>query len=175
MQKAVLAAGCFWCYEPIFKSLKGVKNVILGYSGGNIGYPTYLEVSSGDTGFAESVLVEFDDTEITYRTLLDVFFAIHDPTTLNRQGNDSGTQYRSAIFYIDDDQKNIAEEKVRELDNNKEFDSPIVTEVTKFKNFYPAEQYHQNFFANNPSHPYCQRIITPKIKKFREKFKSFII
>lgn len=169
-QTAILAGGCFWCLEAVFDDLKGVESVESGYSGGHVPNPTYKQVCSDTTGHAEVVRVTFDPTIITYRDLLKVFFAIHDPTTLNRQGNDIGTSYRSAIFYLDEEQKRTAEEVIRELTDAKLWPNPIVTEVTKFDAFYMAEDYHQEYFANNPFQPYCMAVVAPKVAKFRKQF-----
>ena len=169
-QTAILAGGCFWCLEAVFDDLKGVESVESGYSGGHVPNPTYKQVCSDTTGHAEVVRVTFDPTVITYRDLLKVFFAIHDPTTLNRQGNDIGTSYRSAIFYLDEEQKQAAEEVIRELTDAKLWPNPIVTEVTKFDAFYLAEDYHQEYFANNPFQPYCMAVVAPKVAKFRKQF-----
>ncbi|GAB4487825.1 MAG: peptide-methionine (S)-S-oxide reductase MsrA [Anaerolineales bacterium] len=169
-QTAILAGGCFWCLEAVFDDLKGVESVESGYSGGHVPNPTYKQVCSDTTGHAEVVRVTFDPTIITYRDLLRVFFAIHDPTTLNRQGNDIGTSYRSAIFYLDEEQKRTAEEVIRELTDAKLWPNPIVTEVTKFDAFYMAEDYHQEYFANNPFQPYCMAVVAPKVAKFRKQF-----
>lgn len=170
LQTATLAGGCFWCLEAVYDELKGVHSVESGYAGGQMDNPTYREVCNGNTGHAEVVQIRFDPTIISYRDLLNVFFTIHDPTTLNRQGADIGTQYRSAIFYHDEEQKKIAEEAIRELNAQKIWDNPIVTEVTKFDKFYKAEDYHQEYFANNPYQPYCQVVVAPKVSKFRKHF-----
>ncbi len=169
-QVATLAGGCFWCLEAVFDEVKGVVSVESGYAGGQIKNPSYKAVCSGMTGHAEVVQVTFDPNVVSYRDLLNVFFAIHDPTTLNRQGADVGTQYRSAIFYHDDEQKAIAEEVIGELNAQEIWDSPIVTEVTKFDKFYMAENYHQEYFVNNPYQPYCQAVVAPKVAKFRKHF-----
>lgn len=199
METATLAGGCFWCTEAIFKRLKGVKSVTPGYSGGSLDNPTYEQVCSGTTGHAEAIKIKFDPKIIPYEKLLEVFFALHDTTTLNQQGNDFGTQYRSAIFYHDDNQKKSAQkvkeriekshpEAGRPLDESHHKQSlrssptlrgaglknPIVTEITPFKNFYKAENYHQNYFDNNRTQPYCQLIIDPKIKKLYEEFGGII-
>ncbi len=170
LQTATLAGGCFWCLEAVFDELKGVASVESGYSGGHVENPTYRAVCSGSTGHAEATQIRFDPEVISYRDLLKVFFSIHDPTTLNRQGADVGTQYRSAIFYHDEGQKQAAEEVIRELSAEKLWDQPIVTELSKFDKFYKAEDYHQEYFANNPYQPYCMAIIAPKVTKFRKKF-----
>lgn len=170
LQTATLAGGCFWCLEAVYDELKGVHSVESGYAGGHMDNPTYREVCNGNTGHAEVVQIRFDPSIISYRDLLNVFFTIHDPTTLNRQGGDIGTQYRSAIFYHDDEQKKIAEEVIKELNAQKLWDNPIVTEVTKFDRFYVAEDYHQEYFAKNPYQPYCQVVVAPKVAKFRKHF-----
>jgi peptide-methionine (S)-S-oxide reductase len=169
-QTAILAGGCFWCLEAVFDDLKGVQAVESGYSGGHIANPTYKQVCSETTGHAEVVRVTFDPSIITYRDLLMVFFAIHDPTTLNRQGNDVGTSYRSAIFYQDEEQKRAAEEVIKELTAAQLWPNPIVTEVTQFEAFYMAEDYHQEYFANNSFQPYCMAVVAPKVAKFRKQF-----
>lgn len=169
-QTATLAGGCFWCLEAVFDDIKGVHSVESGYSGGHAATPTYRQVCSGDTGHAEAVQIRFDPAIVSYRDLLNVFFAIHDPTTLNRQGADVGTQYRSAIFYHDEGQKRAAEELIKELNAQKIWDSSIVTEVTKFDKFYVAEDYHQEYFARNPYQPYCMAVVAPKVAKFRKHF-----
>ncbi|MBI4762268.1 MAG: peptide-methionine (S)-S-oxide reductase MsrA [Chloroflexota bacterium] len=170
LQTATLAGGCFWCLEAVFDEIRGVHSVESGYSGGHAANPTYRQVCNGDTGHAEVVQIRFDPAVVSYRDLLNVFFAIHDPTTLNRQGADVGTQYRSAIFYHDEEQKRTAEELIKELNAQKIWDSPIVTEVTKFDKFYPAEDYHQEYFARNPYQPYCMAVVAPKVAKFRKYF-----
>lgn len=167
---ATFANGCFWCTEAIFQKIKGVEKVTSGYSGGDLDNPTYEEVSEGDTGHAEAIQIEFDSEIINFKELLDIFFKTHDPTTLNRQGNDIGTQYRSAIFYHNLDQKKIAEEVIAELESEKYFSDPIVTEVTEFTNFFPAEDYHQRFYEKNGNYPYCKIVIDPKIKKLLNEF-----
>lgn len=168
LQTATLAGGCFWCLEAVFDEVKGVHGVESGYAGGKTANPTYRQVCEGNTGHAEAVQVHFDPTVVSYRDLLNVFFAIHDPTTLNRQGNDIGTQYRSAIFYHDEEQKRIAEELIKELNAQKIWDKPIVTEVSKLDKFYMAEDYHQEYFAKNPYQPYCMAVVAPKVAKFRK-------
>ncbi len=170
VQTATLAGGCFWCLEAVFDELKGVISVELGYSGGRAENPTYREVCTGMTGHAEAVQIRFDSSILSYRDLLNVFFAMHDPTTLNRQGADVGTQYRSAIFYHDDEQKAVAQELIRDLNGQHIWDQPIVTEVAKFDKFYVAEDYHQEYFANNPYQPYCMAVVAPKVAKFRKHF-----
>ncbi len=170
LETATLAAGCFWCVEAVFDDLRGVEDVVSGYSGGHTENPTYKEVCSETTGHAEVVQIKFDPEEISFRDILYVFFAVHDPTTLNRQGNDIGSSYRSAIFYHSDEQKQIAEEVIAELDDKDIWEDPIVTEVTEFTNSYPAEDYHQEYFANNPTQPYCAAVVAPKVLKFRKMF-----
>ena len=170
METATLAGGCFWCLEAVFMRLRGVDRVESGYAGGQVENPTYRAVCNGTTGHAEVVQVDFDPKQISYRELLEVFFAIHDPTTLNRQGNDVGTQYRSAIFYHDDKQKQEAERAIEEFTEQKVWDSPIVTEVVPLTKFYPAEEYHREYYDRNPEQGYCQVIISPKVSKLRQKF-----
>jgi peptide-methionine (S)-S-oxide reductase len=170
LETATLAAGCFWCVEAVFDDLKGVKDVISGYSGGHTDNPTYREVCNGDTGHAEVAQIKFDPKEVSFRDILHVFFAVHDPTTPDRQGNDIGSQYRSAIFYHTDEQKRIAEETIKEVESEAVYDDPIVTEVKPLEKFYPAEDYHQEYFANNPNQPYCTAVVAPKVAKFRKKF-----
>jgi peptide-methionine (S)-S-oxide reductase len=174
METAVFGGGCFWCTEAIFTRLRGVESVESGYAGGSTENPTYEQVSSGNTGHAESIRIEFDPKVIDYKDLLNVFFATHDPTTLNRQGNDVGTQYRSAVFYTSDEQKQKAEEFVALLEADKVYDNSIVTEVSKLDKFYPAESYHQRYYENNESKPYCQFVINPKIAKLRQKFTTLL-
>ena len=169
-QIATLAGGCFWCLEAVFDDLKGVESVESGYSGGHVPNPTYKQVCSDTTGHAEAVRITFDPTVIPYADLLRVFFSIHDPTTLNRQGNDVGTQYRSAIFYHDEEQKRVSEEVIREINATGIWDAPIVTEVTPLDRFYIAEDYHQEYFKKNPFQGYCRVVIAPKVTKFRHKF-----
>lgn len=170
LEVATLAGGCFWCLEAVYDDLKGVVDVVSGFSGGNTPNPTYNQVVTGMTGHAEVVQVTFDPQEISYREILEVFFSIHDPTTLNRQGPDIGTQYRSAIFYHSPEQKAAAEGIIQELESEKIWDNPIVTQVTPFEAFYPAEDYHQEYYARNPGAGYCQVIIAPKLAKFRKKY-----
>jgi peptide-methionine (S)-S-oxide reductase len=167
---ATLAGGCFWCLEAVFNELRGVEKVVSGYSGGRAINPSYEEVSSGTTGHAETVQITFDPQVITFKELLEVFFTIHDPTTLNRQGPDHGTQYRSVIFYRSPEQKAIAEQVIADINAAKIWDKPIVTEVTKFGAFYAAEGYHQQYYARNPNQAYCQMVIAPKVIKFRKQF-----
>ena len=167
---ATLAGGCFWCLEAVFDDLRGVERVESGYSGGNVPDPSYQQVCTGTTGHAEVVQVTFDPQVISFRELLEVFFTIHDPTTLNRQGADVGTQYRSAIFYHSPEQKEIAERIIAELNAARIWGAPIVTEVTPFTKFYKAEDYHQEYYQQNPYQPYCQMVITPKVAKFRKEY-----
>jgi peptide-methionine (S)-S-oxide reductase len=169
-ETATLGGGCFWCTEAFFDSLKGVEKVESGYSGGHTENPSYQEVCGGGTGHAEVINVTFDPELISFKEVLQIFFATHDPTTLNRQGNDIGTQYRSAVFYHSAEQKRIAEEVIGEITEAEIYDDPIVTEVTEFTNYYPAENYHQDYFANNPDQPYCSAIVAPKVAKFRRVF-----
>lgn len=170
LETATLGAGCFWCVEAVFDDLKGVESVESGYSGGHTENPTYQQVCSETTGHAEVANVNFNPEEISFKEILQVFFAVHDPTTLNRQGNDVGSSYRSAIFYHDENQKRIAEEVIREVTAEGVYDNPIMTEVTPFDKFYIAENYHQEYFANNPTQPYCAAVVAPKVAKFRQKF-----
>jgi peptide-methionine (S)-S-oxide reductase len=174
METAVFGGGCFWCTEAIFTRLRGVESVESGYAGGSTENPTYEQVSSGNTGHAESIRIEFDPKVIDYKDLLNVFFATHDPTTLNRQGNDIGTQYRSAVLYTSNEQKQKAEEFIAQLESDKVYDDSIVTEVSKLDKFYPAESYHQRYYENNESKPYCQFVINPKIAKLRQKFTALL-
>jgi len=167
---ATYGAGCFWCLEAIFQELKGVETVIPGYMGGTVKNPSYKEVCTGRTGHAEVARITYDPTIIDFESLLEVFFRTHDPTTLNRQGNDRGTQYRSVIFYHDDIQKNLAEETIGKLEQAQVFTSPIVTEVVEAQVFYEAEDYHRDYFMNNPEQPYCSAVIRPKVEKFRKVF-----
>ena len=172
METATLAAGCFWCVEAVFDDLKGAEDVVSGYSGGHTENPTYKEVCSETTGHAEVVQIRFDPAELSFADLLRVFFSVHDPTQLNRQGNDIGTSYRSAIFYHSEEQKQTALEVIDEVNNEGIYDKPIVTEVTAFDKFWPAEDYHQEYFANNPNQPYCAAVVAPKVAKFRQKYVS---
>jgi peptide-methionine (S)-S-oxide reductase len=167
---ATLAGGCFWCLEAVYDDLKGVERVESGYMGGSVPNPTYDDVCTGRTGHAEVAQITFDPNVVSFRELLEIFFVIHDPTTLNRQGNDMGTQYRSAIFYHSPEQKQIAEETIGELTREKVFPSPIVTQVVPSGPFYVAEDYHQEYFARNPFQPYCTYIVSPKLAKFRKHF-----
>ena len=171
---ATLGGGCFWCIEAIYERVRGVVKVTSGYSGGHVENPTYEQVSTGTTGHAESVQIEFDPTVISYNEILDIFWQIHDPTQLNRQGNDIGPQYRSVIFYHNERQKEIALKSKAELEKEKIFDKPIVTEITAFKRFYPAESYHKNYYDRNSDEPYCQLVITPKLQKFKKHFSEYL-
>lgn len=166
---ATLGGGCFWCVEAVFDGLKGVESVVSGYSGGHVDNPTYRQVCAGTTGHVEVVQVTYDPQEISFRDVLEVFFATHDPTTWDRQGADVGPQYRSAVLYHDEEQKRIAEETIKDLESQGIFDRPIVTVVEPFEKFYVAEEYHQDYFKNNPAQPYCQVIIAPKVAKFRKE------
>jgi peptide-methionine (S)-S-oxide reductase len=166
---ATLGGGCFWCLEPVYEELKGVEKVESGYSGGTVPNPTYRQVCTETTGHAEVVQVTFDPEVVTFREILEVFFTIHDPTTLNRQGYDVGTQYRSAIFYHTPEQERIAGEVISDLEAARVWEDPIVTEVTPFEAFYVAEDYHQNYFRRNEEQPYCQVVISPKVAKFRKQ------
>ncbi|GIU81583.1 MAG: peptide-methionine (S)-S-oxide reductase [Acidobacteria bacterium] len=170
LQTATLGGGCFWCIEAVFDELEGVEDVVSGYAGGHKENPTYQEVCTGTTGHAEVVQIKFNPEIISYEDILRVFFSVHDPTTLNRQGNDIGTQYRSVIFYHSEEQKASAEKIINEITEAKIYENPIVTEVTEFKNFYPAEDYHQEYFARNPYQPYCMAVVAPKVAKFRKTF-----
>ncbi|HYD33428.1 MAG TPA: peptide-methionine (S)-S-oxide reductase MsrA [Methylophilaceae bacterium] len=167
---AILAGGCFWCLEPVFTQLKGVHNVVSGYIGGQTVSPTYKQVCNGDTGHAEAIQIEYDPAQISFEELLEIFFASHDPTTPNRQGNDVGTQYRSAIFCQDDEQRRIAETVIGRLNQERAFPSPIVTEINTGGTFYPAEDYHQRYYDKNPNQPYCMIVAAPKIAKIRAKY-----
>lgn len=167
---ATLAGGCFWCLEAVYEQLVGVEKVVSGYAGGTAPNPSYQQVCSGSTGHAEVVQITFDPEVLSFRDLLGVFFTVHDPTTLNRQGADVGSQYRSAIFYHNDEQKADAEEMIRELEAAQVWDDPIVTEISPLVDFYPAEAYHQGYYRNNPNQGYCQVVIAPKVAKFRQRY-----
>lgn len=171
---AVFGGGCFWCTEAVFKMLKGVHSVDPGYAGGTIPNPTYEQVSTGTTGHAEAVRIEYDATLVDYETLLTIFFASHDPTTLNKQGADIGTQYRSVIFYSNNEQKEAAEKFINDLNKSSEFGDPIVTEVQPLDTFYPAENYHKDYFAHHPNQPYCLVVINPKLEKVKHKFADLL-
>jgi peptide-methionine (S)-S-oxide reductase len=170
MEIATLGAGCFWCVEAVFDALKGVESVESGYSGGHTENPTYREVCGETTGHAEVVQVTFDENIVSFREILEVFFVVHNPTTLNRQGNDIGSSYRSAIFYHSDEQQVIAAEVIKNVNAEGIYDDPIVTQTAPFTKFYIAENYHQEYFANNPNQPYCAAVVAPKVAKFRQKF-----
>lgn len=172
LEVAVLGGGCFWCTEAVFSQLRGVEKVESGYSGGNLAHPTYEQVSTGKTGHVEAVQLTFDPEVISFKEILEIFFSTHDPTTLNRQGPDVGTQYRSVIFYRDDEQKKTAEQVIRELTEEKVWDAPIVTRLEPFKDFYPAEEYHKDYFKRHPGQPYCTLVIAPKLAKLRELYLS---
>lgn len=174
IQSAVFAGGCFWCTEAVFQDLKGVISVLPGYTGGNMDNPTYDRVSGGNTGYAEAIKIDFDQDIISFDDLLSVFFNTHDPTTLNRQGNDVGTQYRSAIFYTNEEQKIKAENIIKELNDSHAYDKPVVTEVKKFEKFFEAEDYHKNYYKNNKEAGYCQIIIAPKLEKLQKRFNNLI-
>ena len=169
-ETATLAGGCFWCLEAVYDEAKGVLSVESGYSNGHVANPSYRDVCNGNTGYAEVIQIKFDPAIISFRDLLNVFFTIHDPTTLNRQGADVGTQYRSAIFYHSPEQKAIAEQTISELNAQGIWNSPIVTEVEALKDFYIAENYHQEYFARNQNQPYCQAVVAPKVAKFRKHY-----
>jgi len=167
---ATLAGGCFWCLEAIFREVDGVEEAIPGYTGGTTVNPTYQEVCTDRTGHAEAVQLAYNPAKISYREILEIFFSVHDPTTLNRQGEDVGTQYRSAIFYHSDEQRAIAEAVIAELDKARLWDKRIVTQVVPLKRFYPAEDYHREYFSRHPQQPYCQAVISPKVSKFRKQW-----
>lgn len=169
---ATLANGCFWCTEAIFKRLKGVSSVIPGYTGGHVTNPSYEQVSSGSTGHAEAIQIEFDPTQISFEKILDVFWHTHNPTTLNQQGNDIGTQYRSAIFYHDQKQKELAEKSKKAVEKEGIYKDPIVTEIVAFDTFYEAENYHKDYFDNNRNKPYCSIVIDPKVRKLLQEYSS---
>jgi peptide-methionine (S)-S-oxide reductase len=171
---AIFAGGCFWCTEPVFTQLKGVNKVVSGYTGGHMQNPTYQAICNGDTGHAEAIEIHFNPTEISYSQLLEVFLVAHDPTTLNRQGNDVGTQYRSAVFYLDDKQHECALHMIQSFEDAHVYHAPIVTEVVPATKFYAAEDYHQYYFAKNPSQPYCLAVAVPKAAKIRAKYAHLI-
>ncbi|MBX2959280.1 MAG: peptide-methionine (S)-S-oxide reductase MsrA [Flavobacteriales bacterium] len=172
MDTITFGAGCFWCVEAVYSDLKGVETVVSGYAGGTVKNPSYKEVCTGNTGHAEVCQITYNPEVISFQELLEVFWQIHDPTTLNRQGGDIGTQYRSAIFYHTNEQKQIAEDFLNKLNNEKVFPNPIVTEITPINNFFPAEDYHQDYFELNGDNPYCQAVVKPKLEKFRKVFKD---
>ena len=175
MEKTTLGGGCFWCLEAVFADLKGVEKIESGYSGGQQDNPTYEQICTGSTGHAEVVQITFDPDLISFQDILDVFFDIHDPTTLNRQGNDIGTQYRSVIFHHSEEQRDITNALIRELENSKIWGNPIVTEVSPHVKFFKAEKYHQNYFKLNASQSYCKVIIEPKVAKFKEKYTTRLL
>jgi peptide-methionine (S)-S-oxide reductase len=170
--EAIFGGGCFWCTEAVFSELKGVTKVESGYSGGTTVNPSYNDIGRGKTGHAEVVKITYNENEISFKQLLEVFFLTHDPTTLNRQGADVGTQYRSVVFYTKTEQKKIAESIINDLNANKVYNSPIVTELTELSNYYSAEKYHQDYFDRNKNQPYCKFVIQPKMEKFRKVFKN---
>jgi peptide-methionine (S)-S-oxide reductase len=172
IKEATFGAGCFWCVEACFKDLDGVVNVLPGYSGGQLKNPSYKEVCLGTTGHAEVARVEYNDEIISFTELLEVFWFVHNPTTLNRQGNDIGTQYRSAVFYHDEEQKVLSEDYKQKLNDSGAWDDPIITEISPLINFFPAENYHHNYFENNPDQPYCSSVVRPKVEKFRKAFEA---
>ncbi|HEV8513515.1 MAG TPA: peptide-methionine (S)-S-oxide reductase MsrA [Cyclobacteriaceae bacterium] len=172
LKKATFGAGCFWCTEAVFLNVNGVKKVVSGYSGGKVKNPSYREVCTGMTGHAEVTQITYDPKIVSFEDLLEVFWNTHDPTTLNRQGADEGTQYRSAVFYNDEDEKKIAEQYKKQLEASHVYKNPIVTEISPLINFYPAEDYHQNYFELNPNQSYCQYVIRPKVEKFKKQFAS---
>lgn len=174
LDTATFGAGCFWCVEAVFQQMKGVVKVESGYAGGTVNNPTYKEVCSGTTGHAEVARIWFNPSIITYETLLEIFWHSHDPTTLNRQGADKGTQYRSVIFYHNDEQKVAAETSKAATDSSGLWDDPIVTEISAVPTYYPAEDYHQNYLENNPNQPYCSAVVAPKVQKVRKKFKHLL-
>ncbi len=173
-ETATLGGGCFWCLEAIFSELRGVEKVVSGYAGGSVPSPSYGEVCTGTTGHAEVVQITFDPRIISFRGLLEVFFTMHDPTTLNRQGSDVGTQYRSVVFYHTSEQEKIAREVIAKLEGAKVWDAPIVTEIEPFTAFYPAEEYHLEYFKRNPEQLYCRAVIAPKVAKFRRQYRQLL-
>lgn len=170
IQTATLAGGCFWCIESAFNSIEGVESAVSGYAGGHVDNPSYEAVCKGDTGHAEVVRVEFDSSKISYREILEIFFALHNPTQVNRQGNDVGPQYRSAVFYHSDEQKQEAQKIIQEMVDEGVWPDPIVTEITEVNNYFPAEDYHQSYFKNNPQNQYCAMVVAPKLAKFKKTF-----
>jgi peptide-methionine (S)-S-oxide reductase len=174
LKTVTLAAGCFWCVEAVFQNLKGVEKVVSGYSGGHVKNPSYREVCNGTTGHAEAIQLHYNPSEISFEQILDVFWKTHDPTTLNRQGPDIGTQYRSVIFYHNDEQKRIAEDSKNQMNRSGYFNKPIVTAIEPYKNFFVAEENHQNFYKNNPNQPYCRFRIDPKIDKLQKQFNDLL-
>ncbi|ADV67436.1 peptide-methionine (S)-S-oxide reductase MsrA [Deinococcus maricopensis] len=174
MNQVILASGCFWCTEAVFKNVRGVQRVESGYIGGHVPNPTYNQVCGGDTGHAEAVRLTYDPNVISSRDLLGIFFATHDPTQLNRQGADVGTQYRSAVFYANDEERQTAQAVIDELNAGNVFDAPVVTTLEPATTFYVAEGYHQDYYERNPGQPYCMAVITPKVIKFRKQFSSYL-
>lgn len=174
-EQATLGGGCFWCLEAVFELVRGVNKVVSGYAGGGVANPTYQQVCSGDTGHAEVVQVTFDPAQVTFRELVDIFLTVHDPTTLNRQGPDEGTQYRSAIFYHSPAQKQVAEEAIKEAAAAGLWSKPIVTQIAPLEVFYPAEDYHQGYFRSHPGQSYCRAVIEPKVVKFRKQYASKMV
>ena len=173
-QLATFGGGCFWCTEAVFLKVRGVKKVVSGYTGGVKPNPTYKDICTGTTGHAEVIQIEFDPAKVSFEQLLDVFFYTHDPTTKNRQGADVGTQYRSSVFFHDEAQKETTKKVIAELDKSGDFDDPIVTTIEEMKKFYPAEDYHQDYFAQNPDNPYCQAVVGPKVAKFQKRYKEMM-
>jgi len=172
LETATVANGCFWCTEAVFKRLKGVQSAVSGYAASQVEKPSYKQVCAGTTGAAEAIQITYDPSIISYATLLEIFWQVHDPTTLNRQGNDVGTQYRSAIFYHNDEQKRIALESKEAIDTSGTYKNPVVTEITSFTNFYPAEDYHNDYYDLNRSQPYCFLVVDPKVKKFLKMYSN---
>jgi peptide-methionine (S)-S-oxide reductase len=170
LEVATLGGGCFWCIEAVFREIDGVENVVSGYAGGSTTDPTYQQVCTGKTGHAEAVQVSFNPSKVSYQEILEIFFSVHDPTTLNQQGADTGTQYRSAIFYHNEQQKAVAEKLIKELDEARLWNKPIVTQIVPLDTFYPAEEYHQKYFLRHPEQAYCQMVISPKVNKFRRQW-----
>ena len=174
LETAIFAGGCFWCMEAVYQQLEGVESVTSGYAGGNVKNPSYREVTTGNTGHAEAVQIRYDPEKIGYRDLLEVFWKTHDPTTLNRQGPDIGPQYRSVIFYHNQEQQSLAKQSKEKMDRSGYYDDPIVTEIQPLENFYAAEDYHQDFYQNNPNQPYCRQWIDPKMEKLQEQFGKYL-
>ncbi|MFC1873197.1 peptide-methionine (S)-S-oxide reductase MsrA [Chloroflexota bacterium] len=174
LEVATLAGGCFWCIEGVFREVKGVESVVSGYAGGTTTNPTYEQVCTGTTGHAEAVQVTYNSSKLSYREILEIFFSVHDPTSLNRQGGDAGTQYRSAIFYRSEEQKTVAAELTRDLDKAHLWNKPIVTQIVLLEKFYPAEDYNQEYFSRHPEQSYCQMVISPKVNKFRQQNKKWL-
>jgi peptide-methionine (S)-S-oxide reductase len=174
LKKIVFGGGCFWCLDPVYSPLKGVEQVVVGYAGGSVANPTYEQVCNGRTGHAEVVEISYDESEISLESLLDIFFQVHDPTTLNRQGGDAGTQYRSIILVNNNQESELVQQKINKLNEAKIWANPVVTQVELLQEFFPAEEYHQNYFEKNPYAGYCQVVINPKVKKFEQKFKDLL-